>query len=91
MKGRCSLRPQSASSSPAITLLKDKKKSRTFMVRKNRQGEVPSWSQGVLGTFGQNVGSPASHKGPLGEGEGRRGRQGPQEGAPSWCCILGLC
>lgn len=44
MKGRCSLRSKSASPSPAVNVLKDKKKGRTYMVRKKWYDKAASLS-----------------------------------------------
>lgn len=54
MKGRCSPRPQAASPSPAATLLKDKKKGRTFTGRKKPRGqEAAGRRRGPRGTGAQ--------------------------------------
>lgn len=48
MKDSCSPELTSASPSPAVTLLKDKKKGRTFMVRKKWQDRrLPGAQRGV--------------------------------------------
>lgn len=63
------------------------------MVRKNGQGEVPSWSQeGFWKHKGRRWDLLLPTKGPWGRGgpgQGQ-GQEGEPEGTPSRCCVLGL-